>query len=69
MIDLAISLSRHLVIHHNALIRAFSSQSTSQASCQNFVTYTKVACDRCSEQIFVAAFLVLLVSPNILVNS
>ena len=33
--------------HRNALISALSSQSISQASCQNSAAYTKAACDRC----------------------
>ena len=33
--------------HRNALISALSSQSTSQASCQNSAAYTKAICDRC----------------------
>ena len=56
--------------HWNALISALSSQSTSQASCQNFAAYTKAARDRCwSDRNLVVAVQARSVSPKVLVNS
>ena len=41
------SLTSSRSSHRNALISALSSQSTSQASCQNSTAYTEAARDRC----------------------
>ena len=56
--------------HRNALISALSSQSTSQASCQNSAAYTEAARDRCwSDRNLVVAVRARSVSPKVLVNS
>ena len=64
------SLTSSCSPHRNALISALSSQSTSQASCQNSVAYTEAARDRCwSDLNLVVAVRARSVSPKVLVNS
>ena len=56
--------------HQNALISALSSQSTSQASCQNSVAYTEATRNHCwSDRTLVIAVRAQFISPKVLVNS